>query len=172
MQRLDLCNGRPAAMVAHTEKAHGIRQINRLGFHRPTDMVGQVSGAGAIAACDTEGRHAAAIWRLPPERLGHTRHLMRAGAHEDVCIAAALAENLRQRLGVTEAIHAVGHGRLHPQTLPHVGLGEQNCRTNDSPCGKFISGWTIMPLTTCQRPSWMRCTISAKSAGSSRSIHS
>ncbi len=125
VQRLDLRDGRPAAVVADAEETHRVGQFGRLLFQRAVNVGRQVEGARAVAAPDAEGHHPAAIGRLPPKRLGHARHLVRAGPHEDIRLAAALAEDLRQRLRVAETVHAVGHGRLDPQPLAHGGLAQQ-----------------------------------------------
>ena len=125
VQRLDLGDGRPAAVVADAEEAHRVGKPGRLLFQRAVNVGRQVEGARAVAARDAEGHHPAAVGRLPPERLRHARHLVRAGPHEDIRVAAALAEDLRQRLGVAEAVHAIGHGRLDPQHVAHVRLAEQ-----------------------------------------------
>ncbi len=123
---LDLHLGGAAAVVADAEEAHRVLNRLRLGGQRRLDLRLVHRRPAGIRAGDAEGEHAAAVRRLPPEGLRGQFLFVRAGAHKDVIVQPAFAEDLGQRAGVAEAVHAIGDARFHAQVFLHIRLAQQH----------------------------------------------
>ena len=122
----DLRLGRAAAVVAHAKEAHGGVEFGGLGGHGLQDVLLLVDVPGRVGAGDAEGEDAAAVGRLPPEDAGRQLLFVRAGAHKDVGVKAAPAQDLRERAGMAKGVDAVGDGGFDAQVGAHVALAEQH----------------------------------------------
>ncbi len=116
---------RPAAVVAHAVEHHQLRRVGRQLGERLVDLVPEIAAGAAVLVRDPVGQDPRAVRRLPPEVRAGQRHLVRAGAHEDVGVHTGLAQDLRQGRVVPERVHVAADGRRDAEAVLEVPLRVQ-----------------------------------------------
>ena len=106
--QVDVVSGRAAAVVSGAVEEHkavaGIVDALIVKIDLLEDMLSVAAVAGGYAV----GKHARAVLAVPPE--GILRDIVvfvRFGAHENICVHAALAEKLGEHAVVTEGVNVV-----------------------------------------------------------------
>src|SRR5215208_3608375 len=128
VQRLDLLqvrDRRPAAVVADAVEDGPLLRFLRERRDRLLDVLADVVLRRAVLVRDPVGEHARAVGRLPPEDRRLERLLLRAGPQEDVRVAPALGEDLRDRRVVAERVEVRAGRRDHAELLLQVPLPVQ-----------------------------------------------
>src|SRR5215217_944724 len=127
-QRLDLLqvrDRRPAAVIPDAVEDGPLPGFVRERRDRLVDVLADVVLRRAVLVRDPVGEHARAVGRLPPEDGRLERLLLRPRPQEDVRVAAALGEDLRNRRVVAEGVEVRARRRGDAELLLQVALPVQ-----------------------------------------------